>query len=311
MKLGLFLSIFHDRSFDAALDRCVALGLDAVEIATGNYPGDNHCQPERLLADRDAMAAFATAVNRRGLTISALSQHGNPLHPDRAVAAAAHATWRITVQLAAELGVGVVNAFSGCPGDHDSARRPNWVTCSWPEDYQQTLVWQWDEKVIPYWTAEAAFAAEHGVTIGIEMHPGFVVYNPATLIRLRDSCGPAIAANFDPSHLFWQGIDPRVAIRYLAQHGALVHVAAKDTQLIAENVALNGVLETRPAADLGQRAFLFRTIGFGQSEQVWRDIVSSLRLAGYEGTISIEHEDRLLPPDDGVEKAVRLLRELI
>jgi sugar phosphate isomerase/epimerase len=311
VNLGLFLAIFHDRSFDDALDRCAALGLDAVEIATGNYPGDSHCQPNRLLADRDAITDFTTAINRRGLTISALSQHGNPLHPDEAVAASAHATWRSTVRLAAQLGVGVVNAFSGCPGDHDEALRPNWVTCSWPEDYQQTLAWQWEEKVIPYWTAEAAFAAEHGVTVGIEMHPGFVVYNPATLMRLRDSCGPAIAANFDPSHLFWQRIDPAVAIRYLGQHGALAHVAAKDTQLIAENIALNGVLETRPAADLGDRAFLFRTIGFGQGEQVWRDIVSSLQLAGYDGTISIEHEDRLLAADDGVEKAVRLLRELI
>jgi sugar phosphate isomerase/epimerase len=311
VNLGLFLAIFHDRSFDDALDRCAALGLDAVEIATGNYPGDSHCQPNRLLADRDAITDFTTAINRRGLTISALSQHGNPLHPDEAVAASAHATWRSTVRLAAQLGVGVVNAFSGCPGDHDEALRPNWVTCSWPEDYQQTLAWQWEEKVIPYWTTEAAFAAEHGVTVGIEMHPGFVVYNPATLMRLRDSCGPAIAANFDPSHLFWQRIDPAVAIRYLGQHGALAHVAAKDTQLIAENIALNGVLETRPAADLGDRAFLFRTIGFGQGEQVWRDIVSSLQLAGYDGTISIEHEDRLLAADDGVEKAVRLLRELI
>ncbi len=185
------------------------------------------------------------------------------------------------------------------------------MTCSWPDDFPATLSWQWEEKVIPYWTTEAAFAAEHGVRIGVEMHPGFVVYNPSTLTRLHDACGPSIAANFDPSHLFWQGIDPVVAIRFLARRDLIAHVAAKDTYLVSENIALDGVLETRPASDLGERAYLFRTIGFGQGEQVWRDIVSSLRMAGYDGTISIEHEDRLLPAEIGIEKAARLLRELI
>lgn len=311
MKLGLFLAVLQDRSLDHALDLTVRLGLDAVEIATGNYPGDRHCQPERLLADAGAFDEFRAAIDQRGLQVSALSQHGNPLHPDRLVAAAAHDTWRSTVRLAAALGVGVVNAFAGCPGDHEGALRPNWVTCSWPDDFPETLAWQWEEKVIPYWVTEAAFAADHGVAVGIEMHPGFVVYNPATLMRLRSACGPAIAANFDPSHLFWQGIDPAVAIRFLGQQGVLAHVAAKDTQLVAENIALNGVLETRPASDLGDRAFLFRTIGYGQGEQVWRDLISSLRLAGFDGTISIEHEDRLLPVDVGLKKATRMLRELI
>ena len=248
----MFLAVYHDRPFEQALDRAVALGLDAVEIATGNYPGDDHCRPAELLADRAALDGFRRAVEDRGLTISALSQQGNPLHPDPAVASAAHDTWRSTVRLAAELGVAVVNAFSGCPGDHDGAVRPNWVTCSWPTDYPDTLLWQWEHKVIPYWTAEAAFAADHGVTVGIEMHPGFVVYNPATLLRLRDACGPAIAANFDPSHLFWQGIDPVAVIRHLHGRVPIVHVDAKDTLLVADRIAVNGVLETRPAADVAR-----------------------------------------------------------
>jgi sugar phosphate isomerase/epimerase len=302
--------VYHDRPLDDALDRAVALGLDAVEIATGNYPGDAHCRPAELLADAAACDAFRAAVDGRGLEISALSQHGNPLHPDAAVAHAAHETWRATVQLAAALGVGVVNAFSGCPGDHDGAVRPNWVTCSWPPDYPVTLAWQWEQKVIPYWTAEARFAADHGVTVGIEMHPGFVVYSPATLVRLREACGPAIAANFDPSHLFWQGIDPVVAIGYLAEHTAIAHVDAKDTALAADRIALNGVLETRPAGDASDRAWAFRTIGDGHGAAVWRDMIGALQLAGYDGAVSIEHEDRSLPADEGVERAVRFLRGL-
>src|SRR6266508_2673408 len=177
MKLGVFLAVYHDLPFEDALDKAVALGLDTVEIATGNYPGDDHCRPAELLADGAARDTFRAALERRGLEISAFSQHGNPLHPDQKIASSTHDTWRATVQLAAALGVRVVNAFSGCPGDHDGALRPNWVTCSWPPDYPATLAWQWEQKVVPYWTAEAGFAAEHGVTVGIEMHPGFVVFN--------------------------------------------------------------------------------------------------------------------------------------
>ncbi len=311
MKLGVFLAVFHDRPFERALDRAVALGLDTVEIATGNYPGDAHCRPDELLANGAALDEFRRAVGDRGLEISALSQQGNPLHPDRAIASAAHDTWRATVRLAAELGVSVVNAFSGCPGDHDGALRPNWVTCSWPTDYSDTLAWQWEKRVIPYWTAEAVFAADHGVTVGIEMHPGFVVYNPATLLRLREACGPALAANFDPSHLFWQGIDPLVAIGHLGEHAVIAHVDAKDTSLIADRIAINGVLETRPAADVDARAWLFRTIGLGHGERLWSDIIAALRLAGYDGAVSIEHEDRLLTADDGLEKAVTLLARFV
>ena len=307
----MFLAVYHDRPLALALDRAVALGLAAVEVATGNYPGDAHCRPAELLSDRTALDDFRRAVDSRGLEISALSQQGNPLHPNRSIAATTHDTWRATVRLAAELGVTVVNAFSGCPGDHDGALRPNWVTCSWPPDYPDTLAWQWEHKVIPYWSTEARFASDQGVTVGIEMHPGFVVYNPATLVRLREACGPAIAANFDPSHLFWQGIDPVAAIRHLHKSAAIAHVDAKDTFLVADRIALNGVLETRPALDVDERAWLFRTIGLGHGESVWGDIVAALRHVGYDGAVSIEHEDRLLSADDGLEKAVSVLARFV
>jgi sugar phosphate isomerase/epimerase len=311
MKLGVFLAVYHDRPLEDALDRAVALGLEAVEIATGNYPGDAHCRPAALLDDRGALDDFRRAIEHRGLEISALSQQGNPLHPDPAVAGSARETWRSTVRLAAELGIGVVNAFSGCPGDHEGARRPNWVTCSWPDDFPDTLAWQWEHEVVPYWRAEAQFAAEHGVLAGIEMHPGNVVYNPATLVRLREQCGPAITANFDPSHLFWQGIDPVAAIEHLTEHLTMSHVDAKDTALVAANIAVNGVIETQPAANTESRAWLFRTIGHGHDAGVWAGIVAALRRCGYDGVVSIEHEDRLLPADDGLSEAVALLGPLV
>lgn len=310
MKLGLLTVLYADEPLEPVLDRAVELGLDAVELGTGNYPGNDHCDPDALLADRAALGRLRDAVSSRGLEISALSCHGNPLHPRAEVAEAHQAVWRSTLRLAESLEVGVVNTFSGCPGDGPAARYPNWVTCPWPPEYGELLEWQWTERAVPYWSAEAEVAAGHGVRgIGLEMHPGFLVYNPETLLRLRAAAGELIGANFDPSHLVWQGIDPVVAIREL--RGAIVHAHAKDTRIDADNVRRNGVLDTKPYEQALERAWTFRTVGYGSGEPVWRDIASALRLCGYDGVLSIEHEDLLASRDEGLAKAVTLLRSAI
>ncbi len=310
MKLGVFMVLFATLPFEEALDRAVQAGLDCVEIGTGNFPGSAHCDPVEILADPGRTAAFVRAVETRGLTISALSCQGNPLHPRSEVAASSHDTFVHTVELAERLGVRTVNVFSGCPGDSDAARYPNWVTCAWPPDYGELLEWQWREKVIPYWQQQAAFARAHRVRLGFEMHPGFVVYNPGTLLRLRESCGPdgeAIGANLDPSHLFWQGIDLEAAIDALGRAGAIFHVHAKDTSLLPP-ARVNGVLDTTPLGDVTRRSWIFRTMGYGHSEIDWRRILIALRLAGYDDVLSIEHEDLLLSVEEGFSKAVAFMR---
>jgi sugar phosphate isomerase/epimerase len=311
VKLGVFTVLLHRLPLEQALDRLVGLGVEAVEIGTGNYPGSAHCDPDELLADEAKARAFLDAIESRGLVLSALSQHGNPLHPDVTLARGAHETWRKTVRLAERLGVGDVIAFSGCPGDHEGARYPNWVTCAWPDDFLRILDWQWEERVVPYWTDEAAFARDHGVRIAFEMHPGFVVYNPETLLRLRAAVGPEVGANFDPSHLFWQGIDPVEAIRVLGEAGALFHFHAKDTYIDPVNARVHGVLDTKPYSEIPRRSWTFRTVGYGHGEFVWRDIVSALRTVGYDGVLSIEHEDALASVDEGLAKAVAFLRPLL
>jgi len=229
VKLGVFLVLFSDRDFCKALDTAKEAGCEAVEIGAGNYPGDAHCKPAELLADDAKAKKFKAEVEKRGLEISALSCHGNPLHPDPAVAKAHADVQRQTILLAAKLGVPRIVTFSGCPGDGEGAKHPNWVTCPWPDDFSKVLKWQWDEKAIPYWSAEAAFARKNGVKeICLEMHPGFIVYNPESLLKLRAAAGEEIGANFDPSHLFWQGIDPVAALRAIGK--AVFHVHAKDTQ---------------------------------------------------------------------------------
>jgi sugar phosphate isomerase/epimerase len=311
MKLGVLTVLYQKLSLDEALDKLAGLGVEAVELGTGNYPGDHHSKPSELLADRSRVEELKKKVAGRGLMISALSQHGNPLHPDESKARAAHETWRRTVELAEALEVPVVNAFSGCPGDHPGARYPNWVTCAWPDDFSEVLRWQWDERVIPYWIEEAEFAHSHGVKIAFEMHPGFVVYNPESLLRLRAAAGDAIGANYDPSHLFWQGIDVVQAIKDLGKQGAIFHVHAKDTRLDDANVRANGVLDTKSYDRVLDRSWVFRTVGYGHPESVWRDIVSALRSVGYDYVLSIEHEDSLMSTDEGLQKAVAILNSVL
>jgi sugar phosphate isomerase/epimerase len=316
MKIGVFTVLYQHLPLETALDKIAALGVEAVEISTGNYAGSAHCDVQALLGDRDASRRFKDAIESRGLVISGLSQHGNPLHPQEDVARATHATWRATVQLAERLGVPVVLAFSGCPGDSPGARYPNWVTFPWPEDFLEILDWQWNESVLPYWTREAEYAREHGVRIAIEMSPGFVVYNLETLLRLRNAAGPEVGVNFDPSHLFWQGADVVEVINALGREDALFHVHAKDTYLNGANIRLNGVLDAKPgtagpAGSVAACSWIFRTIGYGQGEQKWREIVSALQASGYDGVVSIEHEDPLLSPDEGFGKAVELLQRIL
>ena len=310
MKIGVLAVLFSDMPFEKMLDHVAEAGCEAVEIGVGGYPGDAHCNAAALLKDEAAQRRFLRAVEKRGLMISGLSCHGNPLHPQPSVARKFHNAWRRAVRLAEALGVERVITFSGCPGDSDEAKSPNWVTCPWPPDFSQVVEWQWAEKVIPYWTKEARYAEKHGIKqICFEMHPGFCVYNPETLLKLRAACGEAIGANFDPSHLFWQGIDPVAAIRELT--GAIYHVHAKDVKIDAINTARNGVLDTKPYTNEIARSWIFRTVGWGHGASVWKEMVSALRLAGYDWVLSIEHEDSLMSIDEGFRLAVSFLKNVV
>jgi sugar phosphate isomerase/epimerase len=309
MKVGVFMVLFAQRPFEEALDYVKEAGCEAVEIGCGAYPGDAHCKPAELLASDVELARFKEAVAGRGLEISALSCHGNPLHPTQSIARAHDANFRDTVRLAQALGVGTVITFSGCPGDSDRATKPNWVTCPWPPDYLEILDWQWSEKVVPYWREAAAFAREHGVRVAIELHPGFVAYHTESFWRLREAGGEALGVNFDPSHLFWQGMDPLVCARELGE--AIYHVHMKDTWVDQQNIRRNGVLDTKPYTDEKHRSWIFRTVGYGHGPEFWRALISELRLAGYDGALSIEHEDSILSVNEGFTRAVQFLKQSV
>jgi len=309
MKVGIMMALFGRQTLDQALEIVAKAGVEAVEIGTGNYPGSPHCPVDDLLQSQVALNNWKARIRDKGLEISALSCHGNPLHPDRKFAEANHEVHRKTVKLARKLGVEVVINFSGCPGDSDKAVAPNWVTCPWPPDFANVVKWQWEKKVIPYWRREAKFAKENNVKLAFEMHPGFVVYNTETLLRLREACGDNIGANFDPSHLWWQGMDPVASLRKLGP--AVFHFHAKDCKVDRFNTCVNGVLDTKHYGDELHRSWIFRTVGYGHGEEVWRDIISTLRLIGYDGALSIEHEDSLMSTGEGFTKGVEFLKRLV
>ncbi len=311
MKLGVFAVLYAQKTLEQMLDEVASKGLDAVEIGTGGYPGDAHCQPDALLSDAAKLASFRKAVESRGLTISALSCHGNPLHPQKDVARGFHEAFVKTVDLAQRLEVPVVNTFSGCPGDHEGAKYPNWPVAPWPNEYQDILKWQWETKVIPYWSEWAKYAAERGVRIGLELHGGFSVHTPGTLLRLREAAGEAIGANLDPSHMWWQGIDPVQAILILGRANAIHHFHAKDTSIDQNNVNKYGVTDMQPYTNMLERSWQFRSVGYGHGMKEWADIVSALRLVGYDHVVSIEHEDGLMSADEGFTKAVENLKQVL
>ncbi|HZW49016.1 MAG TPA: sugar phosphate isomerase/epimerase [Bacillota bacterium] len=312
MKLGVFTTLLSDRSLEDALRFLHEKGVEAVEIGCGGYPGTAHADPEILLRDDGKLAEFQAVIKKYEMTISGLSCHCNPIHPNPEIAHAADETLTRAILLAEKLKVSVINTFSGCPGDHAGAKYPNWVTCPWPDEFQTILQWQWQEILIPYWKKKVAFAKAHSVDkIAFEMHPGFCVYNPETALRLREAVGPELGVNFDPSHLIWQGIDPVVAIKSLGKAGALFHFHAKDTKIDRCNTALNGVLDTKPYSDELNRSWIFRTIGYGNDASYWKEMISALALVGFDNSLSIEHEDSLMSVNEGLSKAIDFLNEVL
>ena len=308
MKVGVFTPLLSHLSIDGVLQKLSALGIHTVELGTGNYPGNAHCNLS-MIENPSCLKDFKTNLADSGFCISALSCHGNPLHPNPERAKNDREISRKTILLAEKLEVPVVIDFSGCPGDSPRSEYPNWVTCPWPPEYREILKWQWEEVAAPYWIEHARFAAQHNVKVAIEMHPGFLVYSPETLLKLRSIAGSTIGCNYDPSHMFWQSIDPIAAIRLLGD--AIFHVHAKDTQIYSHNLPLTGVLDTKPYTEERNRAWMFRTCGYGHGEEWWREFVSTLRMFGYDYVLSIEHEDSLLSPEEGLSRAASFLQNIV
>jgi sugar phosphate isomerase/epimerase len=307
LELGLYTDSLKHLDFEAALDLAARVGATGIEIATGGQSSAPHLRVDELLADAEARSAFVEAFERRGLRIAALNCSAWPLHPaagDRHVALI-----RKTIRLAAELGVDKLVTMSGNPGDGPGGSAVNFVWYPWPDDSMALLERQWDA-AIALWRDLASEADAAGVgRLAFELHPLHLVYNVPTFQRMRDAVGPIIGVNLDPSHLFWQGMDPIAVVRALGP--AVYHVHLKDTQIVPDQVALAGVLDQRSFDDPGQRAWVFRTAGAIHGPEFWSAFVAALREGGYDDVLAIENEDASLPPEASVEQAARFMQPIL
>jgi sugar phosphate isomerase/epimerase len=310
LPIGVFDPPFNKLSLDEMLERFSTLGIEAVEVGAGGPNGSPHCPRPELLADPAKARAWKKKFDDRGIPVMTLSCHNNALYPDAAKAHQAAEEFRQTLQLAGMLGIPTVVGFSGCPGGSPTDTVPNWVVYRWPDEHGEALDWQWKERVIPYWKETAKFARDHGVhRIALEMHPNFVVYNPRTLLQLREAAGEEIGANCDLSHLFWQQCNAVEVIRFLGRQGAIYHAHMKDTAFFPQNVDRYGVLNFGKKDDHEASEF-FRAVGYGHSASQWKDIMAAYMEVGYKGMLSIENEDPILSGEIGVQRSLAVLKNV-
>jgi len=309
MKIGALSAAWSAQPLEEVLAFFAGAGLQTIELGAGGWPGDAHCKPAELNASKKKRDDFMAVIKDHGLEISALSVHGNPLHPNKKLAEKDHSAWRAACDLAPKIGVTCINGFSGLPGGCATDKVPNWVVAPWPDDHLKALEYQW-EVATAYWKRENAYADKRGVNMCFEMHPNFLVHHPESLIQLREACGKRMCCNFDPSHLWWRGIEPAAAIRWLQSKGKVIqHVHAKDACVYEWNNRVNGCLDTKHYGDEVNRSWIFRSLGYGHGTLEWNDMISTLRMCGYDGALSIEHEDSLMTANEGFLKAVAFLKQ--
>jgi sugar phosphate isomerase/epimerase len=310
MRIGLFTDGLMELSFEEALVTAARLGVQAVEIGTGNFSPAPHCDLSVLLSSEGSRRTFLDTITYHGLHLSALNCSGNPLHPNTQIAQQAAEVTQKTLRLAGLLGVQCVVCMSGCPGTPSGGHYPNWVVAGWPEDFVELLEWQWRERVIPFWTEMADLASKHGVRkLCFELHPGMCVYNATSFRRLREAVGATVAVNLDPSHFFFQGMDPLAVIRVLGEDIGYVH--AKDARVDAHNLSMQGSLDMKPGRPVRELVWAYRTLGYGHGEDFWANFVSALRAIGYDGVLSVEHEDPLMDAEEAIARAVDLLKRTV
>jgi sugar phosphate isomerase/epimerase len=307
MYLGMYTDSVGHLPLDDALDLATRIGVRGIEIAGGGQSSAPHLALAEMLASADARARFADRLASRDLRVAALNCSAWLLHPRRG--AEQRAIVEGTIRLAGLLGVRTVVTMSGCPGEGPGSGVINWPTYPWPDELVDLRARQWNE-VVGLWRELGPFALDHGVDrIALELHPLQLVYNVPTLLELRDAIGPVIGANLDPSHLFWQRMDPLAAA--VALGSAVHHVHLKDTGFVEDQVAIAGVLDHRSFEVPAGRAWNFRTLGRGHDGAFWRSFLATVRSTGYDGVLSIEHEDRSMDPVEGVEEAAGFILPII
>jgi sugar phosphate isomerase/epimerase len=291
MRVGLFTDGLAQLALDDVLDWLEEVLPDVrdLELGTGGFSPAPHCSVDRLSSDSSEARAWLDRIETRGFRVAALNANGNPLENpghDRAL--------RTTIELAATVGLDTVACMSG--------GRPELSGGAWFPGVEGAVERYWRERVLPYWTEISALAndARPSLRLCLELEPGSAAYNVSTVERLLE-VAPNIAVNVDPSHFFWQGIDPLAATAQLGARIGFAH--GKDTMLDEGRVALDGVLD--------RSAWRYASVGYGHPAGWWTAFVSALQEAGYDEVVSVEHEDDAVAPEDGIATSARALLSAI
>jgi sugar phosphate isomerase/epimerase len=291
-----------------ALRWCAERGIAHIEMGVGGWKQADHLDLDALLRDAHERDRLQGELREHGLVLSCVNAAGNPLHPDPAVGARHAALLRGAVELAALLGCDRVVTMSGCPGGRGGGPTP--VFASWPVVPDDETLWEWqlEHRLAPFWRELSAWAAAAApeVMICLELHAGASAYNPASFARLREAAGPNVGVNLDPSHFWWQGMDPLAVIDEVGPAIGFAH--GKDTLVHPDRVRRNGLLDLAFPVDPDTASWHFCAVGSGHDDATWAALVAALQSAGYDGVISIEHEDPRVTPEEGIETSLAALR---
>ena len=297
--------------FEEMLDTVAALGYESIEIACGNWSKAPHIDLDAMLASEETRKNYMDAIAKRGLVLEVLNCSGNQLAPNEEGKQHQEVVEK-TFKLAGLLGIKKIVMMSGLPVGCEGDKTPVWITTSWPPETQDILDYQWNQVAIPAWKNLVKLAEDCGIErIALENHGMQLVYNPETLLRLREAAGPMIGMNLDPSHLFWMGGDPIEAARVLGEHGAIYHIHGKDSRPERRYWQPNGMLDTKPIDAFARRSWNYVAVGAGHDAKWWKEFFSVVRMSGYNEEISLEMEDLTLSMLDGHLASLQVLREAL
>lgn len=309
-KIGLVSDCLANYNFDELLNICNKLGIEQIELGVGNWSSAPHVNLKELLNSKAKRDEMNGKLNDYNISISAFNCSGNPLAPGSWGEREKEVT-KDCFQLSEYFGLDTVVMMSGLPGGGPKDEYPNWITTSWPPETQKILNYQWNEIAIPYWKENVKLAKSYGVNrIALEPHGCQLVYNVENFYRLREelSGDKTIGFNLDPSHLFWMGADPLAVARELGESIYNVHI--KDVR-IEKPAEINTLLDGKHVHEFSKRSWNFSIPGFGHDEAWWNRFLVQLKMSGYKGTLSIEHEDYTMDVVHALGKTVNLLSRSI
>jgi sugar phosphate isomerase/epimerase len=311
MRIGVFDDGLAQMTRADALRWCAERGIQRIEMGVGGWAQARHLDLDGLLRDAGQRDRLAAELREHGVELSCVNAAGNPLHPDPAIGDVHRARLRGAIELAAALGVDRVVTMSGCPGGRDGGHDA--VFAPWPlvPDDEPLWEWQFQQRLAPFWRELSAWARSQApdVMICLELHPGASGYNTASFQRIAEVAGPNLGLNFDPSHFWWQGIDPRCVIEDVGERIGFAH--GKDTLIHADRVRRNGVIDFRHPVDPAMATWHFAAVGDGHPVQEWTELLDALGDAGYDGDVSIEHEDPRYAAEEGIERSLGALQQAL